>query len=392
MTRHNNSQSDDLIRFETRITPGFRYPIVFTRDVVSEGNSALEEILPDDADQRGALLFVDQGLSDAQPGWAEAAGRRLSQAMSHTVVPILVPGGEASKNDWNVVNLVLDRLEQARLCRHGVVVAAGGGAVLDAVGFAAALFHRGVRLIRMPSTTLSQGDSGVGVKNGINRGDQKNLIGAFAPPWAVLCDLELLKTLDHSLVLDGIAECLKVAVIKDAAFFESLEKDADAIAQGEWEPVNRAVIQSARIHAEHIAGSGDPFEVGSSRPLDFGHWAAHRLESLSGYVIRHGEAVAIGIALDTIYAELVGMLSEADSQRIVGLTVRLFGQDRLTPPLLSSRNAEGRLNILEGLSQFREHLGGTLAITLPTGVGQAVEVDSIDESLVERAVEILTAN
>jgi len=391
MTRHNNSPSDDLIRFETQISPGFRYPIVFTRDAVSEGNNAFGEILPQDASQRGGLLFVDQGLADAQPGWVEAAGRKLSQATSHTVEPILIPGGEAAKNDWNVVNLVLDRLEQARLCRHGIVVAAGGGAVLDAVGFAAALFHRGVRLIRMPSTTLSQGDSGVGVKNGINRGDQKNLIGTFAPPWAVLCDLDLLKTLDRSLVLDGIAECLKVAIIKDATFFESLENDVDAIAEGKWEAIDRAVVQSARIHAAHIASGGDPFEVGSSRPLDFGHWAAHRLESLSGYVIRHGEAVAIGIALDTIYAGLAGLLSETDSQRIVGLTVRLFGQDRLTPPLLTSRNAEGRLNILEGISQFREHLGGTLAITLPTGVGQAVEVDSIDESLVEKAVEILTA-
>jgi 3-dehydroquinate synthase len=273
------------------------------------------------------------------------------------------------------------------LCRHSYVIGIGGGALLDAVGFGAALVHRGLRHIRMPTTTLSQGDSGVGVKNGINLEGVKNAVGAFAPPFAVVNDLSFLATLSQGLLLDGMAEAFKVAIIKEAAFFDFLEANAAALAKGSLPLIEEAVRRSAGLHLDHIRASNDPFEFGVARPLDFGHWAAHRLEGQSGFSIRHGQAVAIGLAVDTLYARDKGLLSATESRRIIG-ALRQAGLPTYHH-LLSARDTDGRLAVVAGLEQFREHLGGDLSVTLPKGLGHRVEIHEMDEAAIERAIRNL---
>jgi 3-dehydroquinate synthase len=271
--------------------------------------------------------------------------------------------------------------------RQSFVVVIGGGALQDMAGYAAAITHRGLRVVRIPTTVLGQNDSGIGVKNGINAFHKKNFFGTFAPPFAVLDDFRFLETLPARDRVSGMAEAVKVACIKDAAFFEWMEREAPALAAFRMPEVSELVRRCALRHLEHIATAGDPFELGSSRPLDFGHWAAHKLESLSEYELRHGEAVAIGIALDTRYSVEIGMLAEAQGERVLSLL------ERIGLPtwdvLLDARAGGGERVVLAGIREFREHLGGELTLMMLEGIGQGREVRAVDESVVETAIEWL---
>jgi 3-dehydroquinate synthase len=252
------------------------------------------------------------------------------------------------------------------------VIAIGGGALLDMAGLAAATAHRGVRHIRFPSTTLSQADSGVGVKNGINAFGKKNFIGTFSPPYAVINDFGLLASLSERDKRAGYVEAVKVALIRDAAFFEEIEQRSKALRDFEPATMERLIRRCAELHVNHIAASGDPFEFGSARPLDFGHWAAHKLEQLSEYKIRHGEAVAIGIAIDTLYSASAGLLEAGSAERVLAVLEEL-GFELFANELLHA-DSDNSLLVLAGLEEFREHLGGELTITLLGGIGRGIEV------------------
>lgn len=372
-----------------------RYPVVFTEDLFSPANPVLARTLSGDTGTacppRRMRVLLDNGLVDAQPELPArimAYGRQLVPELA-LEPPAVYPGGECIKNDRVYVDRIVEELAERRMCRHSVVIAVGGGAFLDAVGFAAALVHRGVRLLRIPSTTLSQGDSGVGTKNGINAAGQKNFLGTFMPPWAVINDFQLLRTLSPDLVLDGVAEAFKVAIIKDAEFFGVLRRTAAQLRDSGGEALREAIRRSAEMHAQHIMTGGDPFEMGTSRPLDFGHWAAHRLESLSDYRLRHGQAVAIGIALDSRYAESIGLIPAAQRETIHAALMQ--AGLAIYDPLLGERDSSGKLRVMDGIEQFREHLGGQLAITLPNPIGSRTELSELDEAAVEEAVQFLEA-
>ncbi len=294
-----------------------------------------------------------------------------------------VPGGELIKNDPGALHGIIQGLAERRIDRHSYAVAIGGGAVLDAVGYAAAIFHRGVRHIRFPATVLAQGDSGVGVKNAVNAQGLKNLIGTFAPPAAVINDGAFIDSLPVREKRSGMAEAVKVALIRDEEFFLWLEKHAGALAVFDPNGTDLLIQRSAALHMRQIASGGDPFEAGSARPLDFGHWAAHRLEVLTGHALSHGEAVAIGIALDTRYSVLAGLLPSSEGDRIYRLLQRLGFT--LWHDAISERDADGQLSLLGGLSDFQEHLGGDLTVTLLAGIGHGVEVHDMNETLVEEA-------
>ncbi len=371
-----------------KVKLSFEYPVVFTRNVFSVENTALKDVLPMGNTPVKALAFVDSGLAESTPGLTQ----KISAYATHhgfplAQDPIVVPGGEEAKNGWQHVLNAVDIIQRNRLCRHSYVLAAGGGAFLDAIGFAASLVHRGVRLVRLPSTTLSQDDSGVGVKNGINERGQKNLLGAFAPPFAVVNDFAFLETLPHEVMMDGIAEAFKVAIIKDAVGFRFLEESAERLGRGEARVVEEAVERSARLHLDHIQNNGDPFEMGQARPLDFGHWAAHRMETMSGYTLRHGQAVAINIALDSIYASRKGMITERERDRIID-AIRKTGLP-VWHRLLEELDANEKLAVLEGIEQFREHLGGRLTVTFPKSIGQRIEVHEIDQDLMVEGIALL---
>ena len=246
------------------------------------------------------------------------------------------------------------------------------------------LFHRGLRLVRVPTTVLAQNDVGVGVKNAMNFDDGKNLIGTFSPPFAVLNDFNFLRTLPDDVWIAGISEAFKVAIIQDAEFFKDLCRDAVKLRARDEAAMESLIRRCAKLHLEHIRTSGDPFEYGRARPLDFGHWSAHKLESMSGYRIDHGHAVAIGIALDSSYAARKKWISEKEFHTICGgLSDSGFA---LWDDLLERRMKSGKLEILEGLKSFQEHLGGELYITFPKGIGRKFEVQEVDAALVEKSI------
>jgi 3-dehydroquinate synthase len=372
----------------------FEYPVYFGTGIFSVENRAfLDALVRREPERRHRAVFVvEQRVADCFPRlvldierYVEHHGARLALVAR----PLVVPGGEACKNDTRAPHRLAAWFDELGLDRQSFVVVVGGGALQDMAGFAAATFHRGIRVVRVPTTVLSQNDSGVGVKNGVNALGKKNLFGTFAPPFAVLCDFDFLETLDPRDKAAGMAEAVKVALIKDAAFFRFIADNADALARFERAPVAELVERCALLHLDHIAQGGDPFELGSSRPLDFGHWAAHKLESLSGYALRHGEAVAIGIALDTRYSVEIGLLPEVDAERVVSVLerLRLPTYDRL----LEARDARGKRSVLSGIDEFREHLGGELTLMMLEALGCGREVRIVDEGRLVAAIEWLAA-
>lgn len=370
-------------RFEVR----FRYPVHFTADVFGAGSPLLARIVREACTELPApVLFVlDRGLCERNPALVDAIQsccRRHLDAFALAGPPLLLPGGEAAKNDARHVDWLRDAINQAGLCRHSFVIAVGGGAVTDVAGFAAATAHRGIRLIRIPTTVLAQNDAAIGVKNGINAFGKKNWLGTFAPPHAVINDFTFLRTLSDRDWRAGTAEAVKVAVIKDPTFFAYLERRAPTLAARDMAAMRVLIRRCAELHIQHIATSGDPFELGSARPLDFGHWAAHRLERLTAHRLRHGEAVAIGIALDSTYSRLAGFLASGPWRRILA-TLRTLGF-ALHAPELCEETA-----LIEGLDEFRQHLGGRLTITLLRGIGEGFEVHEVDRELLRKSIAFL---
>ena len=372
-----------------RLTIPFDYPVRFTEGILRPDHSVLVDAISRREPERRHRVFVivDGGLPPLRPeltqeidSYVAAHADRLELVGEVEIVP----GGEAVKNDPVHVERIQARLHELGIDRQSVVLVIGGGAVQDMAGYAAATAHRGVRLVRVPTTVLSQNDSGVGVKNGINAFGTKNFLGTFAPPFAVINDFDLLRTLTPRDLRAGIAEAVKVALIRDADFFTWLETNVRGLAAFAAAPMREMIRRSAELHLHHIAGGGDPFEFGTSRPLDFGHWAAHRLETLTANELRHGEAVAIGMALDTRYSVEIGLLDESALSRICAL-LEALGL-RLWDPALNHRDASGARKIHRGLIEFREHLGGDLAVTLLEGIGRGLEVHEIDDAAMERAI------
>ncbi|WP_439883282.1 3-dehydroquinate synthase [Pontibacter sp. MBLB2868] len=369
----------------------FRYGVYFTENLFASDNNLLTDVLAHNntGEPRKALFVVDSGVAQAHPSLfrlIDSYAAAHADKIKLVTTPILIPGGEEAKNDPDLLQQLLSAVNEYGICRHSYLIAIGGGAVLDLAGFAAAIAHRGIRLVRVPTTVLSQNDSGVGVKNGINAFGKKNFIGTFAPPVAVINDSNFLLTLEDRDWRSGISEAIKVALIKDAVFYQRIKQDAQKLANRDIEAMQELIHRCAELHVEHIGGA-DPFEFGSSRPLDFGHWSAHKLEQITNYRLRHGEAVSIGIALDVVYAQLAGMLSKAECNDVLELLQEL-GFDLFTPEL-AKQEQSGQLSILKGLTEFREHLGGQLTIMLLNRIGTGVEVHDIDSSLMQQAVNTL---
>lgn len=379
-------------RYLQEIQVPFHYPVHFTRDLFGPANPLLARVMDRLGEGRvhRAAVFLDEGVAAAWPDLSAAVVDYFAvrpEQLSLAAPPRLVPGGESCKDGWAPTQAVIADLADLHLDRQSFVVVVGGGAVLDMVGFAASVVHRGIRMVRVPTTTLAQNDAGIGVKTGINAQGQKNFLGTFAPPFAVLNDFDFLETLPFEHWIGGVAEAFKVAIIKDAAFFGFLYEAAASLRNRDAAAMEQAVIRCAELHLDHIRQGNDPFEFGSARPLDFGHWAAHKLEVLSGHRVGHGFAVAVGIAVDTVYAALTGRLSMGDRDRILegfaaaGLPV--------WHPLLNRRDSDGRPELLGGLDDFREHLGGRLTVTLPDGLGNRVEVHEMDSDQVEQSIAFL---
>lgn len=366
--------------FDVRYT----HRVFFTRGATAPSNPVVENAL---GSVRRVLVSIEDSVAAAHPGYPTALLDRLGNRAIPT--PLVLPGGERCKQDTTVYDTITRTIHECGIDRHSALVAIGGGAFLDAAGFAAATAHRGVQLVRFPTTTLSQADSGVGVKNSLNTFGKKNFTGSFAVPLAVVNDLDFLFTQNAKEKTLGLIEALKVALIKDPDFFTWISQNVGAIRSAEPVALETAVRRSARLHFDHITLGGDPFERGSSRPLDFGHWAAHKLESLSSHSLSHAAAVSVGLALDVAYSFLRGWLPEPETLAIFRVFQQLGWP--IYHPLLAAPGTKGTLALFDGLDEFREHLGGELTLLMLDGVGHPREIHEVDTATMTAAIDLLAA-
>jgi 3-dehydroquinate synthase len=374
--------------YHQQIDVSWAFPVAFTRNLFDPANPVLVQTVSRLQEKRRhrAIVYADSRILERDPSlkervaaYFEAHGATLQLAAEVQAVP----GGEACKNDLRYAESVMRQLLELRMDRQSYVLAIGGGAVLDAIGFAAALVHRGLRLIRVPTTVLGQNDAGVGVKNAVNYMG-KNALGTFAPPFAVLNDFEFLRSLPDRDWLSGVAEAFKVAIIRDRPFFDDLCKAAPLYPARDFDAMTDLVARCAAMHLDHIRTNGDPFEYGTARPLDFGHWSAHKLELLSDFAVSHGEAVATGVLLDSIYACGKGWITPEELGRIdAGLRQSGFA---LWFEELNLRDGGGERLVFGGLRDFQEHLGGELCVTFPRGIGARFEANSIDLGAMDAAL------
>jgi 3-dehydroquinate synthase len=376
--------------FTAKINVRYGYEIHFTRGVFFRGNHVLRNVIISREGKRRheILFFLEKNIASLYPGISDEITKyfRVEKNISLVSKPIVISGGEAGKN-FKLIEKLCGILAESHLCRQSFICIVGGGAFLDTVGFSSSIVHRGIRQIRIPTTVLAQNDSGVGVKNGINMSGMKNFIGTFTPPFAVINDFNFLDTLEQRDWISGVAEAFKVAMIKDAKFFHWLCRSADKFKARDKTMMERMVKRCAELHVRHIEKGGDPFEFGSARPLDFGHWSAHKLEMMSGGKIRHGEAVAIGLVLDSFYAVEKGLIREKDFDSLT-LSLKKIGF-RLWSDLLLKKGKNGSFEIFSGIREFREHLGGELHVTLPNGLGRKIEVNELDERIILKAIRSL---
>ncbi|MBC19579.1 MAG: 3-dehydroquinate synthase [Planctomycetaceae bacterium] len=380
MTRY--VPDDNLL--DVSFSAQFVHRVRFTENVLGKDQGTLADLIEDSGGQKPRVQFwLDQHVAEANPHCVRRL-RDFSDSFADQFLRIgnvqIIPGGEAIKNDIHLLERMLKVFHVSDLDRRSYVIVLGGGAVLDAVGFAAGIAHRGIRLIRIPSTTLAQADSGMGVKNGVNLFGKKNWVGSFVVPWAVVNDQTLLSTLSDRDYICGFAEAVKVALLKDTSFFEKLEQQAEGIRNRTSSASHLMLRTAAMLHLRHITEGGDPFEMLEARPLDFGHWSAHKLEAMCKFAIRHGEAVACGLAIDTIYSSMKHDLSTAVAERVIRLLTKIGF--RFDPLATVDANT-----LLAGLEEFRQHLGGRLTVTMLDGIGAPIDVHQIDRKAMMAAIE-----
>lgn len=375
--------AQDLLQY--KITVEFQHRVYFQDHLFSQENSILPSLLTSHlhVPKARVAVFIDSGVLAKWPHlWTS-----IQSCLLHPQIELLqsepweVPGGEHAKHDRRVFEGVLSEIHRTRLCRHSYILAIGGGAMLDTVGLAAALAHRGIRLIRVPTTVLAQNDAGIGIKNGIDSFGIKNYLGTFQVPTAVINDAEFLTTLSPPDWRDGMAEALKVATLLDLDFFKWIELNTCALRERDLQAMKQLIRRCADLHLRHIAQGGDPFELGSARPLDFGHWSAHRLEQLSDFRLTHGAAVALGICIDSTYSHKIGLLAASDLERILNCVSALG----FTTP----KNSYPPEQILRGLKDFQEHLGGRLCLSLLKGIGRPTIAHEVDEALMESILNLV---
>lgn len=384
-----NSDGTITQRFEV----GYEYKVTFTNNAFDLANPILRDALLSKSTPGipvRVMFIVENAISEASPDiLADIANYivSLGDDVILTSPPRVMMGGEALKSLGPIEGLCAIFAEN-KLCRHSFLGILGGGAFLDTVGLAASLTHRGIRQIRFPTTTLSQNDSGVGVKTGVNMFEKKNFIGTFAPPFAVVNDSAFLATLRYRDWISGVTEAFKVAMIADSEFFDWLLSKSAKLAECDESTMSRLIKRSAELHTTHIATSGDPFEMGSARPLDFGHWAAHKLESMTNGELRHGEAVGIGLLIDTHYAAETGLVDNT----VFEMVKSAFEKMKLPifHEALLETNQSGDLAVLDGIEDFREHLGGALHVTLPNGIGKKIEVTSLNREIITKTIRMLS--
>lgn len=390
-TKINQHSSFNTTTSNQEFNVNYHYPVIYTEDVFGLDNPLLVNTLCNGKQNSklNTVFIIDNGIIDNKESIISKIKHYIesySDSINILCDPKIIEGGEQCKNDFTILLDLYNYFCDAKLDRHSYVIAIGGGAILDLVGYAASTAHRGIRLIRMPTTVLAQNDAGIGVKTGINLHGIKNYIGTFSVPFAVINDHDFLKTLSQRDKRAGLAEAVKVALIRDSKFFDWLETNIQLLNDFNIAAVKYMIRRCAELHSNQIINGGDPFETGNARPLDFGHWAAHKLEQMTKNNLRHGEAVAIGIAIDSQYSVELGLISKNVANRIYYVLKKMGF--RLWDSVIDDTN-DGQREIFSGIDDFQEHLGGELCITLLNGVGFSCEYNSMDKLLLDKAMKHL---
>lgn len=285
-----------------------------------------------------------------------------------SVIPIILPDGEAYKNS-ETLNLIYDALLENRCERSTTLIALGGGVIGDLTGYAAATYLRGVPFIQVPTTLLSQVDSSVGGKTGINHPLGKNMIGAFYQPQLVLADISTLNTLPPNELAAGMAEVIKYGLIRDLEFFEWLEQKVEKLNALDTEAMSYAIYRSCRNKAEVVAA--DERESGERALLNLGHTFGHAIENAMGYgVWLHGEAVAAGTMLAADLSRRLGWLSADEVARIRKLLVA--AKLPVDAPDL------GVERYLDLMGMDKKVVDGKIRLVLQQGIGKSVITSDYD--------------
>ena len=305
----------------------------------------------------------------------DALGKRYSKVMM-----LALPDGEVHKN-WQTLNLIFDALLQHGCDRKTLMVALGGGVVGDMTGYAAASFMRGVPFVQIPTTLLSQVDSSVGGKTGINHPLGKNMIGAFYQPLRVICDLDTLKTLPDRELSAGLAEVIKYGPIADLQFMDWLEQNMDRLLARDVDALAHAVRRSCEIKAWVVAQ--DEREGGLRAILNFGHTFGHAIEAGMGYgAWLHGEAVGCGMVMAAQLSQRLGLVDTGLVARLRALTVRAGLP--VVGPVLDVKDNAGRY--LELMRLDKKSDAGEIRFVLIDGAGKA-SVQGAPDALVREVID-----
>ncbi len=346
----------NTVRAELSVSLGERsYPILIGPGLLADAQHIAEH-LP----QKRAALVSNETL---WPLYGEALAARL-QALGIAVIRVSLPDGEAHK-DWPALDTIFDALLEHACDRKTALIALGGGVIGDIVGFAAASYQRGVPYIQIPTTLLAQVDSSVGGKTAINHARGKNMIGAFHQPLLVLADTDVLATLPAREFVAGVAEVVKYGIGLDPEFFVWLEKNLDALLARDPAALTEAIRRSCEIKARVVAGDERETAASGGRALlNLGHTFGHAIETALGYgAWLHGEAVGCGMALAARFSSELGLLSAADSQRILAL-LKKAGLSTEVPDIAPE-------TMLEHMGRDKKNEAGAIRLILLKAIGES---------------------
>lgn len=347
------------------------YPI-FIGDTLLGQNDLLKTYIPGNS----ALIVSNTTVA---PLYLEKTQAMLSGLKQEAVI---LPDGEKYKN-LEVLNQIYDGLLRNRFDRNTTVIALGGGVVGDMAGFAAASYQRGVHLIQIPTTLLSQVDSSVGGKTGVNHALGKNMIGAFYQPRAVIADTGTLDSLPDRELSAGIAEIIKYGLICDADFFSWLEQNMEALLNRDRSALSYAIETSCQTKADVVAA--DERESGKRALLNLGHTFGHAIENGLGYgEWLHGEAIGAGMCMAATMSENMGWISSNEKERIIDLVRQ--AKLPVTPPETMSPE-----KFLELMSVDKKVLDGILRLVLMKGIGESLVTDDYKRDDLTKAIELSVA-
>lgn len=349
-----------------------------------------------DLGERSYPIFIGGGILDQSEYFSPyLSSRQVMVVSNETVAPlyldrlqaslagtisetVILPDGESHKN-LDVLNQIYDALLQNRYGRGATLVALGGGVIGDMTGFAAATYQRGVSFIQVPTTLLSQVDSSVGGKTGVNHALGKNMIGAFYQPKCVVIDPRVLVTLPDRELSAGLAEVIKYGAISDTQFFDWLELNMAALMARDEEALIEAIEQSCQNKARVVAQ--DEYESGLRAILNFGHTFGHAIETGMGYgAWLHGEAVGAGMCMAAHVSRCLGLLAMSDVGRIIRLCEK--GALPTSPP--NNMSAD---RFLELMMVDKKNRDGRLTLILLESIGKAVIRNDVDMGQLKSAIE-----